>query len=189
MFIQTEETPNPNTLKFIPGRPVFKQEYDGYPSSFNQGDDASCSLLVFNLLAIENIESVFLGSDFITIGKTENADWYVLKPFILGVIMQHFINDLPVIMTDSIAKKEDVAEPLDDISKKIIDILNDRVRPAVAQDGGDIVFDSFINGVVSLKMRGACAGCPSSTATLKSGIETMLRFYVPEVTEVVQSYD
>ncbi|CAO5683111.1 MAG: Fe/S biogenesis protein NfuA [Holosporales bacterium] len=189
MFIQTEETPNPNTLKFIPGRRVFRPEYDGYPSSFSKGDDVSCSLFVANIFTVDGVESIFLGADFVTIGKSEDSDWYLLKPYILGVIMQHFINDLPVIIADDVIKPESEAIELDPVSQKIVEILNERVRPAVAQDGGDIVFDSFKDGIVSLKMRGACAGCPSSTATLKSGIETMLKFYIPEVVEVIQSYD
>jgi Fe-S cluster biogenesis protein NfuA len=189
MFIQTEETPNPNTLKFIPGYPVFTKDYDGYPSSFSKEDDTTCCPLANKMFAIDGITSIFLGSDFITVAKQEDSDWYVLKPHILGQIMQQFVNNLPVIITDNAHSPSKVNLELDELSQKIVDILDNRVRPAVAQDGGDIVFDSFKDGIVYLQMKGACSGCPSSSATLKSGIETMLKFYIPEVKEVVQSYD
>lgn len=188
MFIQTEETPNPNTLKFIPGRDVFKPEYSGYASSYTKEDDLENCLLAKNLLAIHGVRSVFLGSDFISVGKEHEQDWYVLKPHILGALLQHFVNDLPVIrVSEKHTHKEEEAQ--DDVSQKICDILNTRVRPAVAQDGGDIVFHSFEDGIVYLQMKGACSGCPSSSATLKNGIENMLKFYVPQVKEVKQVED
>ena len=134
------------------------------------------------------MKKFFFGEDFIALTKNEKSDWYMLKPHVLGTIMENFVNDLPVI-TVSGAKKCDVAENLDPISEKIVELLETRIRPAVAQDGGDIVFDSFIDGVVYVKMRGACSGCPSSAITLKTGIENMLKFYVPEVREVQQVED
>lgn len=185
MFIQTEETPNPNTLKFIPGVDVFKPEYSGYPSSFTLEDDLTCSPFVKSMLAVEGVRSIFLGQDFISVGKHQEAEWYVLKPHILGVILQHFVNNLPVIVVKEMQQELKNLD-LDDVSQKIVDILNTRVRPAVAQDGGDIVFHSFEDGIVYLQMKGACSGCPSSSATLKNGIENMLKFYVPQVREVQQ---
>lgn len=188
MFIQTLETPNPNTLKFVPGRLVFTEHMKGHPETFTKDADLSISPFSKKLLFIEGIEKVFFGPDFIALTKNDNADWYMLKPHVLGTIMENFVNDLPVI-TVSGAKKNDVAENLDPISEKIVDLLETRIRPAVAQDGGDIVFDSFIDGVVYVKMKGACSGCPSSAITLKKGIENMLKFYVPEVREVQQVED
>lgn len=187
MFIQTEETPNPNTLKFMPGRQVFIEDYRGYPASYSLNDNVSCCPIAKVLLEIDHVSSVFLGEDFISVTKEDDSDWYVLKPHILGTIMEFSLNDVPFILTNSNEqKKEECTKDIDDVSKKIIEILETRVRPAVAQDGGDIVFDSFQNGVVYLQMKGACAGCPSSAETLKSGIENMLKFYVPEVEEVQQ---
>ncbi len=188
MFIQTLETPNPNTLKFVPGRPVFTEQMKGHPETFTRDADLSISPFSKKLLFIEGIEKVFFGPDFIALTKNDHADWYMLKPHVLGTIMENFVNDLPVITVNG-AKKNDVAENLDPISEKIVDLLETRIRPAVAQDGGDIVFDSFIDGVVYVKMKGACSGCPSSAITLKKGIENMLKFYVPEVREVQQVED
>lgn len=189
MFIQTEETPNPNTLKFLPGRPVFLEDFKGYPTSYLKNDDLSVSPLAESLLLIPHIDSIFLGHDFISITKDDTADWYVLKPHLLGTIMEHFINEIPTIKTSQYSIESKNFENLDDVSKKIMEIIDSRVRPAVAQDGGDIVFHSFKEGVVYLEMKGACSGCPSSTQTLKSGIESMLKFYVPEVQDVQQITD
>lgn len=185
MFIQTLETPNPNTLKFVPGRPVFTEHMKGHPETFTKDTDLAISPFAQKLLFIEGIENVFFGEDFIALTKNETFDWYMLKPHVLGTIMEHFVNDLPVVIVGDL-KKSDVVECLDPISEKIVDLLETRIRPAVAQDGGDIVFDSFIDGVVYVKMKGACSGCPSSAITLKTGIENMLKFYVPEVREVQQ---
>lgn len=185
MFIQTEQTPNPNTLKFIPGRDVFIKDYEGFPASYSKDDDVTICPLAESLLKIEGIVSVYLGKDFLSVNKQDNADWYVLKPHILGTIMEHYINNIPLIKTNMTPQATNPVE-LDEISQKIVTIINERVRPAVAQDGGDIVFHSFTNGVVYLEMKGACSGCPSSTQTLKSGIENMLKFYVPEVEDVQQ---
>lgn len=189
MFIQTEQTPNPATLKFLPGRTVL----DGAdPVDFPDADAAEgVSPLAKALFDIDGVTAVFLGADFISVSKDDDREWYVMKPSILGVIMQHFTAGHPVLTNtgDAAAKPAEGAtetyDPADEaIVGQIRELLETRVRPAVAQDGGDIVFHGFEEGVVYLTMRGACAGCPSSTATLKMGIENMLRHYIPEVTEV-----
>lgn len=179
MFIQTEETPNPDSLKFLPGRVVLETG----TASFTNVDDCTRSPFAKRLLMIEGVTGVFFGSDFITVSKKDTIDWYLLKPSIIGIIMEQFIADLPT-MVDEEKINED-SQTLDDpIVQQIKELLDTRVRPAVAQDGGDILFHSFENGIVYLIMQGSCSGCPSSTATLKSGIENMLRYYVPEVEEV-----
>ncbi len=182
MFIQTEATPNPATLKFIPGVPVLAAG----TAEFRSVDDAvGQSLLAEALFAVEGVEGVFLASDFISVSKAGLADWPVLKPAILGAIMEHFTRGLPVMssapMDGDAADGPDMNDP---IVQQIQELLDTRVRPAVAGDGGDIVFRGFEDGIVYLSMQGACAGCPSSTATLKMGIENMLRHYLPEVQEV-----
>jgi Fe-S cluster biogenesis protein NfuA len=181
VFIQTEETPNPNSLKFLPGQPVLA---DGQgPVTFEKNSSIP-SPLARQLLAVEGVDSVFFGADFITITKAQAFDWYVLKPLLLGTMMDHFVHEIPLFSEP----KKASSEPNDDpIIRQICELLDTRVRPAVAQDGGDIEFDRFEDGILYLNMRGACSGCPSSTATLKSGIENMLRFYVPEVLEVRQN--
>src|SRR5262245_2331668 len=178
MFIQTEETPNPATLKFLPGRVVMEKG----TADFDGADKAARSPLAESLFRIEGIARVFLGSDFITVTKTDAKDWAVLKPQILGLILDHFSSNRPVVLSDAGAAA--AGEEDDEIVAQIKDLLDTRVRPAVAQDGGDIIFHSFEDGVVYLHMQGSCSGCPSSTATLKMGIENMLRHYVPEVVEV-----
>lgn len=181
MFIQTEETPNPATLKFLPGRAVMEQG----TADFATAEAALRSPLAERLFQVDGIARVFLGSDFITVTKSDVKDWSVLKPALLGVIMEHFIAGKPVILAESAASSAPAASEEDDeIVAQIKELLDTRVRPAVAQDGGDIVFHSFEDGVVYLHMQGSCSGCPSSTATLKMGIENMLRHYVPEVLEV-----
>ncbi len=181
MFIQTEETPNPATLKFLPGRAVMEQG----TADFATAEAAQRSPLAERLFQVDGIARVFLGSDFVTITKSDVKDWSVLKPALLGVIMEHFIAGKPVILAESTASAAPAAADEDDeIVTQIKELLDTRVRPAVAQDGGDIVFHSFEDGVVYLHMQGSCSGCPSSTATLKMGIENMLRHYVPEVLEV-----
>ena len=182
MFIQTEETPNPQSLKFLPGRKVMGEEQ---PLSFTDSGLCENSPFAKQLLEIEGVTGVFLGSDFVTITKKPDADWFTLKPFILNSLMKLFVNDFPVIL-DKIDTDAAVNDSDDPIVKQIKELLNTRLRPAVAQDGGDIVFDSFQEGIVYLKMQGSCSGCPSSSATLKTGIENMLKYYVPEVTEVRQ---
>ncbi len=189
MFIQTEQTPNPATLKFLPGRAVLE---GSDPVDFPNADAAEGnSPLASALFEVEGVTSVFLGSDFISVSKEDSREWYVMKPSILGVIMQHFTAGRAVLSAGAGAPAsgaeaaEATYDPEDEaIVGQIRELLETRVRPAVAQDGGDIVFHGFKQGVVFLTMRGACAGCPSSTATLKMGIENMLRHYIPEVTEV-----
>lgn len=184
MFIQTEQTPNPATLKFLPGLPVMETG----TADFTSLDEATGrSPLAERLFTIDGVAAVFFGSDFITITKAADKEWYLLKPAVLGAIMEHMTAGLPV-MSDVPAGSAQ-AEPVDDgedseVIGQIRELLDTRVRPAVAQDGGDIIFQGFEEGVVYLHLRGACAGCPSSTATLKMGIENMLKHYIPEVTEV-----
>jgi Fe-S cluster biogenesis protein NfuA len=183
MFIQTETTPNPNTLKFLPGKEVL-----GYKTAFfTDSENASASPLASALFVLTDIRAVFYGGDFITVTKTEASSWDILKPQILTTVMEHYQSGLPL-MREGGAKKKEVSDSYSDDDQQIIEqikeLLETRVRPAVAQDGGDIIFHSFKEGVVYLEMPGACAGCPSSTATLKSGIENMLKHYIPEVTAV-----
>jgi Fe-S cluster biogenesis protein NfuA len=177
MFIQTEETPNPSTLKFIPGRTVMP---DG-AADFRSAAAAARSPLARALFDIEGVNGVFLGADFVSVTKHPDGAWFGLKPAILAAILDHYTSGLPVIEPG-----EAVADTAEDseIVVQIKELLETRVRPAVAQDGGDIVFESFDDGVVYLQMHGSCSGCPSSTATLKAGIENMLRYYIPEVLEV-----
>jgi Fe-S cluster biogenesis protein NfuA len=184
MFIQTEQTPNPATLKFLPGRDVLGPHAPGGTADFADAGQAGRSPLAQRLFEIDGITRVFLGSDFVTVSKTADLDWYVLKPSILGALMEHFTADRPVLLEGE-SGPESASEDTE-IVQQIKELLDSRVRPAVAQDGGDITFESFEDGIVYLNMRGSCAGCPSSTATLKSGIENMLRHYIPEVVEVRQ---
>jgi Fe-S cluster biogenesis protein NfuA len=179
MFIQTEETPNPATLKFLPGRVVMASG----TVDFSQADAAQSSPLAERLFTIEGVARVFLGGDFITVTKAEASEWAVLKPQVLGVVMEHFLADRPTYVGEA-AGGAAASEEDDEIVAQIKELLETRVRPAVAQDGGDIIFQSFEDGIVYLHMQGSCSGCPSSTATLKMGIENMLRHYVPEVVEV-----
>ena len=188
MFIQTEATPNPDTLKFLPGREVSP----GTPFQFDSLDDSAPSPLAKALFQLKNVSSVFLGADYVAVSKTEAADWAVLKPQVLAAIMDHFMSGLPVVEDsaqggsshddDETVYEGEAAE----IVTEIKELLETRGRPAVAADGGDIVFRRFekSSGIVTLTMRGACAGCPSSTMTLKNGIENLLRHYIPEVTAV-----
>lgn len=182
MFIQTEDTPNPVTMKFVPGRVVM----DTGTLNIESQAAASGVLLAERLFAIPGVEGVFFGSDFISVTKKATIDWLLLKPSILGAIMEYFLMHEKVEVKASEVKvpsAQDFAENTA-IVAEIMEILDQKVRPAVAQDGGDIIFDRFEEGIVYLKMLGACSGCPSSTLTLKSGIENMLKHYVPEVTEV-----
>lgn len=177
MFIQTEETPNPATLKFLPGCDVMTSG----TADFKTSDAASRSPLAQRLFAINGVGGIFLGSDFIAVTKDDAHEWSLLKPHILGAVMDHFSSGAPVIETT--ASSENSGED-SEIVTQIKELLDTRVRPAVASDGGDIVFHRFEDGVVYLHMQGACSGCPSSTATLKHGIENMLKYYVPEVISV-----
>ncbi|MDP9195865.1 MAG: NifU family protein [Pseudomonadota bacterium] len=181
MFIQTEDTPNPATLKFLPGCTVMETG----TASFSGMDEAARSPLAQRLLAISGVASVFLGSDFISVTKSADRDWPVLRAPLLAAIMEHFTTGQPVLLDPQQALPEHGNQgDNDEIATQIRELLDTRIRPAVAQDGGDITFQRFEDGVVYLTMKGACAGCPSSTATLKGGIENMLRHYIPEVTEV-----
>ena len=180
MFIQTEDTPNPETLKFIPGTIILKTG----TADFSNKDIASDSPLASRLFEIDGVSRVFLATDFISVTKDPQLDWNNLKPSILTGIMEHFSTGLPAINETENKKFESNNNEDSETVKQIKDLLETRVRPAVAMDGGDITFCSFESGIVTLQMKGACAGCPSSTATLKMGIENMLRHYIPEVTEV-----
>jgi len=182
MFIQTEVTPNPATLKFLPGRVVLN---DNGTAEFTAENDADRSPLAQRLFAIPSVSGVFLGSDFITVTKGE-GDWQHLKPAVLGAIMDHYLSGAPALDTDAGQIMDDgFFEPGDaEIVATIKELLETRVRPAVAQDGGDITFNSYRDGVLFLNMRGSCSGCPSSTATLRHGIENLMRHFIPEVREV-----
>lgn len=187
MFIQTEATPNPATLKFLPGRDVLL----GEPRDFRTAEAAEISPLASGLFAISGVTGVFLGSDFISVTK-DDTNWAHIKPAILGVIMDHFLSGKPVVAE---AGAEDTAiddgdEFYEEDDKEMVEIIKEllatRVRPAVAMDGGDIIFRGYREGTVFLHMQGACSGCPSSTATLKNGIENLLRHFVPGVEGVQQ---
>jgi Fe-S cluster biogenesis protein NfuA len=180
VFIQTEETPNPATLKFLPGRDVAGSTTADFP----EPESAARSPLAERLFAVDGITGVFLGADFVTVTKAEDKEWYLLKPAVLGVIMEHFTAGRPVLLGEAPEQVENVSEADSEVVAQIKELLDTRVRPAVAQDGGDIIFQGFEDGVVFLHMQGACSGCPASTATLKMGIENMLRHYIPEVLEV-----
>lgn len=184
MFIQTEATPNPATLKFLPGRAVLDQGV----LEFGDSDEAARSPLASALFSVDGVDSVFFGSDFISV--TKNAgDWQHLKPALLGAIMEHFMSGAPLLNEGAAGKAADdeFFAPEDaDTVESIKELIETRVRPAVANDGGDIVFRGFRDGVVYLGMKGACSGCPSSTATLKNGIQNLLTHYLPEVQSVEQ---
>ncbi len=180
MFIQTEETPNPVTLKFLPGEEVLASGTADFPTAEAAVDK---SPLATTLFRIDGVAGVFFGSDFITVTKSGDADWQTLKPQILGIIMEHFAAGRPVMM-EAVDNASQASDDDDPVVSQIKELLDTRVRPAVAMDGGDIQFHGFDRGIVYLTMQGACAGCPSSAMTLKSGIENMLRHYIPEVLEV-----
>jgi len=179
MFIQTETTPNPDAVKFIPGTPVVP----GGSYDFRDVAAAINSPLARSLFKIAGVQGVYLGSDFVSVTKAADDDWATLKPRILAAIMDHTLTGLPAVEGHE-AKETPATGEDNEIIVQIKEILDERVRPAVAMDGGDIVFDRFEDGIVYLHMHGACAGCPSSTATLKSGIENMLKHFIPEVQEV-----
>jgi Fe-S cluster biogenesis protein NfuA len=182
MFIQTESTPNPATLKFLPGQTVLGAGTADFPSP----EAAGTSPLAQRLFAVSGVTGVFFGSDFVTVTKGDAVEWDHIKPALLGAIMEHFQSGAPVIEGEGNGSDGHAAHdgPDSDIVNQIKELLDPRVRPAVAQDGGDITFHGFDRGIVYLHMQGACAGCPSSTLTLKMGIENLLRHYIPEVVEV-----
>ncbi|PTX57131.1 Fe-S cluster biogenesis protein NfuA [Litoreibacter ponti] len=182
MFIQTESTPNPATLKFLPGQTVLEMGTADFPSS----DTAGTSPLASRIFAVDGVTGVFLGNDFVTVTKADAVEWDHVKPAILGAVMEHFQSGQPALEGDGAGSGGHAEHTGEDgaIVNQIKELLDTRVRPAVAQDGGDITFHGFERGVVYLHMQGACAGCPSSTLTLKMGIENLLRHYIPEVVEV-----
>jgi len=180
MFIQTEETPNPATLKFIPGTNVLGTSTMDFPDR----DAAQASPLAARLFDIEGVHRVFFGGDFITVTADE-VEWHILKPPILGAIMEHFTTGLPLVNETAEAPESSSEQSEDsEIVVQIKELLDTRVRPAVAQDGGDIIFHGYEDGIVYLQMQGSCSGCPSSSATLKDGIENLLRHYIPEIKSV-----
>ncbi|HKS20507.1 MAG TPA: NifU family protein [Bradyrhizobium sp.] len=186
MFIQTEATPNPATLKFIPGRVVL----DGGTMEFPSPEAAARSPLAERLFGVPGVTGVFFGSDFVTVTKAD-GDWLQLKPAILGAIMEHYMSGAPLLADGGAANDEAADEENEfyseadaDTVAQIKELIETRVRPAVANDGGDITFRGFKEGIVYLNMKGSCAGCPSSTATLQHGIQNLLRHFVPDVVEV-----
>ena len=182
MFIETEQTPNPASLKFLPGCEVMM----GGTAEFSSAEKAHISPLAQKIFGISGVVGVFLGADFITVTKAGDAEWQKLRPLVLGIIMQHFTAGEPVMLEEHLASSTASSTSPDDdpIVRQIKELLETRIRPAVAQDGGDIVFHDFQDGIVYLQMRGACAGCPSSTMTLKTGIENLMKHFIPEVNEV-----
>ncbi len=184
MFIQTEPTPNPNVLKFLPGRDVAPAG----SVEFRNPDEATASPLADALFSLYGVGGVFFGDEYVSVTRKEDGpDWSVLKAPILAAIMDHFVSGQPLVRGEA-AASDGHAESDSEIVAEIKQLLDSRIRPAVAQDGGDILFDAFdeATGVLRLRMRGACAGCPSSSATLKAGVEQMMKHYVPEVTSVEQ---
>jgi Fe-S cluster biogenesis protein NfuA len=181
LLIQTEPTPNPATLKFLPGREVL-------PAGTLELTDAAAaeraSPLATRIFTVEGVRAVYLATDFISVTKDDGVDWYALKPAVLGAVMEHYLSGEPVLHADHVPEAGPAIDTGDPIVMRILELLDARVRPAVARDGGDITFQGFERGVVYLNMRGACSGCPSSTLTLKAGIENLLKYYVPEVVEV-----
>ena len=186
MFIQTEATPNPATLKFLPGREVLS----GEPRDFRDTDTARLSPLASALFSLDGVAGVFLGADFVSVTKHDAVDWAHIKPAILGAVMEHFMSGKPILAEGAAAQEatgDEFFEAEDAETVEVIkELLDTRVRPAVAMDGGDITFKGYKEGTVFLQMQGACSGCPSSTATLKSGIENLLRHFVPGVEQVQQ---
>jgi Fe-S cluster biogenesis protein NfuA len=182
MYIQTQETPNPNTVKFIIGIEILKQG----THHFNKEDDYSQSPLAIHLFEIDGVKSVFLGKDFVSITKDDDIDWDKINSCVLASLVDYFIAGRPVIEEKAAKKnkKKKASEETSKIEEQIIELIDSKVRPAVAQDGGDIIYNKFENGIVYLELHGACHGCPSSTMTLKQGIENMLKHYVPEVESV-----
>ncbi len=183
MFIETEGTPNPATLKFLPGREILGNR----TADFADADAALISPLAEALFGLEGVARVFLGGDFVTVTKTPDAEWQALKPQVLGLLMEHLLAERPILSQHAVLEAEDFDPEDAEIAAQIKELLDTRIRPAVAGDGGDIIFRGYRDGIVSLTMQGACSGCPSSTATLKHGIENMLKHYIPEVQSVRQA--
>jgi Fe-S cluster biogenesis protein NfuA len=181
MFIQTEETPNPNALKFLPGMEISPAEPVFFHNFTEAAEKSSLAAKIFN---IENIEAVFYGYDFITITKSESISWELVKPEILMTMMDHIVAGFPIFDGMEQTKTSINTDGMSEIEKQIVEIIETRVRPSVAMDGGDIIYKGFEDGTVFLQLRGACSGCPSSSVTLKNGIESMLQHFVPEVKAV-----
>ena len=184
MFIQTEETPNPATLKFLPGKIILEKG----TLEFKSQEEASKNSLAYKLFADENVKGVFIGKDFLTVTKSESVEWEILKPTLLSSILDYFSSGEEIENFEPETKLESnkiiYTKKDQKIVNKINELLEERIKPAVAQDGGDINFVKLQEGVVFLELRGACSGCPSSTITLKSGIENMLKYYIPEIQSV-----
>ena len=180
MYVQTEETPNPNTLKFLPGKTVSEVgsiEFTAVKQTENK--------LIKDILSMKEVNMVFLGSDFITVKKTDQILWEEIKPKIISLINEYYLENKDSILDKNYLKqKTSDEEPSDEVVKKIINVLDEKIRPAVARDGGDIKFKSFDNGLVTVELQGSCSGCPSSMATLKQGVQNLLCHYVPEVKRV-----
>ena len=180
MYVQTEETPNPNTLKFLPGKTVSEVgsiEFTAVKQTENR--------LIKDILSMKEVNMVFLGSDFITVKKTDQILWEEIKPKIISLINEYYLENKDSILDKNYLKqKTSDEEPTNEVVKKIINVLDEKIRPAVARDGGDIKFKSFDNGLVTVELQGSCSGCPSSMATLKQGVQNLLCHYVPEVKRV-----
>ena len=180
MFVQTEQTPNPNTLKFLPGKTVSEVGSVEF-TSIEQADNN----LIKEILSIKEVSMVFLGSDFITVKKSKQIQWKEIKPKIISLINEHYLkNNTSILDKNYLNKIPDKEDQSDEIVKKIVNILDSKIRPAVARDGGDIKFKSFNNGLVTVELQGSCSGCPSSIMTLKQGVQNLLCHYVPEVKRV-----
>jgi len=180
MYIQTEETPNPNTLKFLPGKTV--SEVGSFEFT---AKDQTENRLIKDILSMKEVNMVFLGPDFITVKKTEQILWKEIKPKIISLINEYYLKDnVSILDKNYVKQKSNDKEPTDEVVKKIISILDEKIRPAVARDGGDIKFKSFENGLVTVELQGSCSGCPSSIMTLKQGVQNLLCHYVPEVKKV-----
>lgn len=179
MFIQTEDTPNPATMKFLPSCAVTET-----PVDFRSPREAAVSPLAVALFEQEGVTGVYLGRDFISVTRAPDCDWTVLRPSVLATIMDHFASGQPAV-TGHVPEAEARAHADDaDVVAQIKELIETRIRPGLSQDGGDVAFEGYENGVVFLRLKGACAGCPSATATLKNGIENMMRYFIPEVQEV-----
>ena len=180
MYVQTEETPNPNTLKFLPGKTV--SEVGSFEFT---AKDQTENRLIKGILSMKEVNMVFLGPDFITVKKTEQILWKEIKPKIISLINEYYLKDnVSILDKNYVKQKSNDKEPTDEVVKKIISILDEKIRPAVARDGGNIKFKSFENGLVTVELQGSCSGCPSSMATLKQGVQNLLCHYVSEVKRV-----
>ncbi len=182
MFIQVDETPNPETLKFLPGKVIIKQN----PVEFKSIEESDTSPLAKELFQIEGVNSLYIGKDFVSVTKEKKYDWAPMKTLLLSSMMDYFNSEKPVLVETKESALFSKDKNYSDLEKKIIDLLETRVRPAVAGHGGDIIFHSYSEGIVELELQGSCSGCPSSLATLKMGVENMLKHYIPEVEKVIE---